>query len=596
MNPRPTLLFASILLLSFPVHVSASDWGISGVPIATGPGERTTANLWRSGVAAIDAAGGAFVAWKDSRTEPSRIFVQRVTASGSPAGGWPASGLAITPAVAVAQSSPALTHGLTGGAFVSWIEGSTDSILARVRLTRLDSDGSPAPGWPASGVVLGVQANPYSPTTVVSDFSDGVFVMSMTGTVGTTPLQIRLHHVLANGSIGTPSEGLIVGQSFAFPTPAMVSDNAGGVLLVWDEYRGILEPPFSVTDYRAQHFLEDGSLAPGWNPDGILVQSTGTPLTTWRAPSIGSDGIGGAVVAFREAKPGESNYQVYARHILSSGEFDPDWPAGGAPATSTQLGVGDFHMVPDFAGGALVVFMSFELGSPQMRIQHWGLNGSIAPGWPADGRVLSHPGAYADHPLTNYDGQSGAFVVWTERRDGVERLNIHHVLPNGADYPGWGPHGVEIAPGSPDEYNQDGLSLVFDWPDGVFAFWSDYRIPPLGDSFRILGQHIVGAPTADVPEPPAPEVGRLSVHPNPAFASATVRLRLPSAADVSIEILDVNGRRVRRLADHSSQAAGEPAWSWNLLDDQGQRVRPGVYRVVTRRDGEVTTAPVVVMR
>jgi hypothetical protein len=88
----------------------------------------------------------------------------------------------------------------------------------------------------------------------------------------------------------------------------------------------------------------------------------------------------------------------------------------------------------------------------------------------------------------------------------------------------------------------------------------------------------------------------LRVHPNPVFAFATVRLRMPFGGDRVRQVLDVTGRHIRQLATRSSQPAGETAWSWDLLDDRGQRVLPGVYRVVTLRNGERTTAPIVVMR
>jgi hypothetical protein len=64
--------------------------------------------------------------------------------------------------------------------------------------------------------------------------------------------------------------------------------------------------------------------------------------------------------------------------------------------------------------------------------------------------------------------------------------------------------------------------------------------------------------------------------PNPSSSSATIRFALPQARHVRLEVFDVQGRRVRKLAE-GSFAAGYHAVDWNRQDDGGNLVKAGVY-------------------
>jgi flagellar hook assembly protein FlgD len=59
---------------------------------------------------------------------------------------------------------------------------------------------------------------------------------------------------------------------------------------------------------------------------------------------------------------------------------------------------------------------------------------------------------------------------------------------------------------------------------------------------------------------------------------STVRLGIPQAGRVQINIYDVAGRRVRALADRVFPA-GEQELRWDGTDDAGNKVGRGVYFV-----------------
>jgi hypothetical protein len=81
--------------------------------------------------------------------------------------------------------------------------------------------------------------------------------------------------------------------------------------------------------------------------------------------------------------------------------------------------------------------------------------------------------------------------------------------------------------------------------------------------------------------------------PNPAQRPVTFSYSLPRATGVAVEVYDVFGRIVRRLVS-ASFPASRGDLVWDLGDDRGARVRPGVYLVRAQIDGTSWTRRVVV--
>lgn len=110
------------------------------------------------------------------------------------------------------------------------------------------------------------------------------------------------------------------------------------------------------------------------------------------------------------------------------------------------------------------------------------------------------------------------------------------------------------------------------------------------DSVRILTFNPAAQPTpVAVGELGAGSVLELSAPaPNPARSRAEFSFGLPRAGWLRLEVIDVEGRRVRRLAE-GTYAASRYEYGWDLLDSAGRRAAPGLYllRLSTER-GAVT--------
>ena len=89
--------------------VPSSSWGACGTTVATGSAIDLSVGV------VTDAAGGAFIGWRES---VSGVRLNRVTTSGALASGWPSNGVLV--AADSSPSSPSLVPDGSGGVFAVW--------------------------------------------------------------------------------------------------------------------------------------------------------------------------------------------------------------------------------------------------------------------------------------------------------------------------------------------------------------------------------------------------------------------------------------------------------------------------------------------
>ena len=198
-------------------------------------------------------------------------------------------------------------------------------------------------------------------------------------------------------------------------------------------------------------------------------------------PSMCSDDSAGAIFAWRERYPGG---EIRAQRVTSDGSLAPAWPTGGLvvcgePGTRRATGI-----VPDGAGGAIIVWRDGRNGSfEQIFAQRVTRAGAIADGWPVGGRAICryacdpgdsrYNGTYFEgsSPMAA-DGAGGAFIVWCDARAYSGDVYCQHLLPDGALAPGWPENGFALcsAPGV-----QSRPAIAADGSGGAIACWEDAR-------------------------------------------------------------------------------------------------------------------------
>jgi hypothetical protein len=110
---------------------------------------------------------------------------------------------------------------------------------------------------------------------------------------------------------------------------------------------------------------------------------------------------------------------------------------------------------------------------------------------------------------------------------------------------------------------------------------------PLGETEDYLLR--VETPTTSVADVQSvePPIG-VSAFPNPMQTETVIRFGAPAPGRVSVDVFDVQGRRVRRLLD-GPVAAGVQRAAWDGRDENGELVSPGIYfgRVQGAAEGTV---------
>jgi len=84
-------------------------------------------------------------------------------------------------------------------------------------------------------------------------------------------------------------------------------------------------------------------------------------------------------------------------------------------------------------------------------------------------------------------------------------------------------------------------------------------------------------------------------YPNPFNPRTTIKYDLVSNADVSIQIYDILGRKVKRLLDEK-QGPGSLSVAWDGRDDSENPVESGIYLLRFRAGSHVASNKMILMK
>lgn len=369
------------------------------------------------------------------------------------------------------EANPVIAPDGAGGIFAVW-QDDRGGIFAQ----HLTSAGDVVPGWPAAGG-LAVSAVPgdYPVGPAVIADGQGGFFTSWTDFRNNAVSQgdIYAQHVRGDGTLapGWPVDGVPVTQEPDLDngTGTMALDGSGGVFVAWSH-----PSPYTVW---VQHLGTSGAPAAGWPSDGLIACAQ---LSIPR--SIIADGVGGAIVAWTDARRGghvaDDTYDAYGLRLTASGSIAPGWVTNG-----NLLATGQWKpiLVPDGAGG---FFMGSANPSPSAFDANYYLgrltvDGIPVSGWPTGGVVVcSAPGDRLGLIAVS-DGFGGVLMDWYDYRlPGGDDVYGSRVLPTGTLAPGWPADGLRMSdPSQPNEFN---FGLAPDGVGGAYISWeteTDFYTP-----------------------------------------------------------------------------------------------------------------------
>ena len=319
----------------------ADGWPISGLPICSDPGFQD------EHLAVSDGFGGLLVAWIDFRTKFTfSVFAKRVTLDTSSPSGWAPDGN-----VAVSSVSQHFLTGLapngSGGVFVGLVRD--DDIFVQ----QLSSTGSRPAGWPTAGLAVSTLSVNQSETRVVSDGTDGVFVV---WTDYRADGDIYAQRVDGAAGFLLPSNGVpVCGSAGQQALPTATADGAGGVTVAWKDLRS------GGPEIYAQRIDPTGTAHPSWPASGRLLGGAGS--TTGTNLAILGQEDGGAIVTWDDPTCCPSvPRNIFAQKVTGDGGIATGWPAAGLLVCAETSEQQRPALTSDGAGGALIAWQDFRNG------------------------------------------------------------------------------------------------------------------------------------------------------------------------------------------------------------------------------------------
>ncbi len=573
----PHILRNAALFLGLWPCPAGAQWRLDGAPVCTAPSNQFTP------VGVADGAGGAIVAWFDYRSGSPDIYAQHVLPSGAVDPAWPADGRALCTASG-GQYSPVIVADGTGGAIAIWHDdrGSNTDVYAQHVL----ASGALDPAWPANGRGLCTASGDQIYPAVTSDGAGGA-IATWRDDRGGPDTDIYSQRVLASGAVapGWPSNGrAICTASGNQSVPSIAPDVSGGAFIAWSDLRGGVH-----SDIYVQRVLASGTADPAWPTDGRALC---TAIGNQSGPTIVADGSGGAIVTWFDYRSGV-DADIYAQHVLGTGAVDSGWPAGGRALCTAADEQYSPVLVADGAGGAIAIWYDYRNG-PEADIyaQRVLSSGALGSTWPANGRALCTAAGEQTTPGAVSDGADGAIAAWFDYRPAPNSdIYAQHVPATGATNPGWPADGEGVCAAAGDQYSP---SLVADGAGGAIISWTDFRGGLYSD---IYAQLVHAGGTVAVVEPkPEAAFALHSIRPNPARAQATVQIELSEPRQVTVEVLDPTGRRVRTLLSSRELPAGPHVLVWDGADDAGMPRASGVYWVRVIAPGRSFARKLVLLR
>jgi hypothetical protein len=294
----------------------------------------------------------------------------------------------------------------------------------------------------------------------------------------------------------------VCAADFEQTNPMMVSDGAGGAIVVWEDYRS--------SDWNIYAQRIDGAGMPLWAEDGVLVVSVsgadslmqvvaggaGEAIILWKRgtsmyaqkidaagtklwtsggkriytntappfnPVMIADGGGGAIVAWIETRSGTKN--VYAQRLAHDGTLmwtDP----GGITVSAAAGNESDPRIASDGAGGALIAFVNNATATPNVYVQRVRSSGAI---WGSGGVAVGTNVYPRLNPAIASDGDGGAIVAWEIGSSG-DAIFALRIYATGAL--AWGSGGVVVC--YVDE-EQTAPEILEDGAGGAVVIWRDMR-------------------------------------------------------------------------------------------------------------------------
>jgi len=380
-------------------------WTAGGVPVKTGDfGQQAPAITH-------DNAGGAIIAWQDSRVAPWDIYAQRIDSNGVPQ--WAAGGVAISTA-ANQQTIPQIIADGFGGAVISWWD--TRSGNPDIYAQLIDSNG--VTQWTADGVAIASAAATQNGQAMVRDVSANATIIAWQDNRSGN-YDIYAQRVSANGTAQWTANGTAVYTGATDQVlPAMSYDGAGGAIVTWEDIRS------GAADIYAQRLNAAG--ATQWDSNGVAVTTAnGTQNFQSMLAAVSANGT---TIAWQDNRNG--NWDIYGQRLDLNGAAL--WTANGT-AISTATGDQTNPRLSDPANDAsistIITWQDTRNGNSDIFAQRVSIFGVAM--WTTNGVPVSIATGNQISQRMALKSAGPFIVVWADTRNGNDDIYAQGINGDG---------------------------------------------------------------------------------------------------------------------------------------------------------------------
>lgn len=374
----------------------------------------------------------------------------------APASQWPvdeSSDRSVSSAFNRQQDPRACSDG-SGGAIVVW-EDLRDEFSWNIWGQRVSGQGEVL--WTTDGAAICTDPSNQTDPLIVSDGAGGAIVVWLDER--NFNQDIYAQRVGADGSVLWAANGVPVtsypDNQFEFEA---IEDGSGGVVVVWTDMRT------GTADIYAQRLDAAGS--PVWTADGVAVC---TAAGFQEKACAATDGAGGAIFAWVD--PRGTDLDIFAQRIDAAGSAV--WTVNGVEVVGSANDQDNPDIVPSLNNGAIVVWegpgWTGEAGIFGKRVQ--GADGSDA--WSNnEGRPLSTSDINSiTDPVAVSDGSGGIVVAYTSVPflSTYEDIHMFRIGPYSFDSVQW-----DVAVADNPSRHLD-KRIVADGAGGAVVVWMDNR-------------------------------------------------------------------------------------------------------------------------
>lgn len=251
--------------------------------------------------------------------------------------------------------------------------------------------------------------------------------------------------------------------------PTITSDGSGGAIITWLDFR-------SGTNYDLYAQRIDASGVVRWASDGAAIC---TAVNDQSFQTITSDGSGGAIITWRDARSGID--EIYVQLINATGVTQ--WASNGVRISSSNT-TRNPTIISDGSGGAIITWQDFRSGTGDIYAQRINAAGTIQ--WTSNGVAICVSANTQRYPTITSDGSGGSIIAWEDVRNGINN-HIYAQRINASGTVQWPTDGIAICAAPTENFAPN---IISDGSAGAIITWYTNLFVTPTDGNDIYGQRI----------------------------------------------------------------------------------------------------------